>query len=506
MARLFLMKSRTTFIIVSMVVLVYLLCGTSRGDNWVKYDDPYFGFSIEHPPGWTAKMDSNNHIIITSPYGDSTVVIYPFISKANMNASDYVNMYPSASGYVNTYFSDINLNSDYEGIAPGVVRQLNSNTPGLDQAVGSINYTRASDGTLLKEVVLVSIYQQSGMFYSIRAPEDNFEAMKGTLTQILQTLYFTEPSYVQWLEPKENAFTMEVPEGWNVIGGIERYPTGNIGLSEGSRGAIEATSTDGITITWGDVYLPYFFQTPSQLSQQLGFIEGDLMSNRVMLLRKMSGAEFSRWYVENYLAQAYGYTNIVITQNQDLPEKSQAFNDFYIKSGFPMNQNVGEVYFTCSKNGETLNGYYLASINSVNSGMGYETWDVQGIYGYVAPASKDNVASLVLAHMVSSSKPNISWFNNEMNNAMRNAEIFMSTNNEISNIIMERYQTTSQTQDEIFRHFDNFILGQTDVINENGETFKVEAGHNYYWRRGDVVVETETYDRPDTDFEPLMEF
>lgn len=515
MTHLFDTRLRPIFITVSVIMMIYLLFGVSRGESWVKYEDTQFGFSVEHPPEWTAKVDSSNHIVVMNPDGKAAVIVYPFIQQTNMNASNYVN----------AYTTNISMSPYCENVNQGFIRQLdNSNASGLDQASGSIAYTLVSNGTRFKEGILISIYQQSGMFYSIIAPEDKFEDMRGTLIQILQTLSFTQPSnnytlplsqgdagirYMQWLEPRENAFTMEVPEAWNVAGGVERYPAGQIGLYEGARTILRVTSQDGIIITVGDNNVP-FFQTPTQLTQNLGLTEGTMMSNRQMIMRKMSGAEFAKVYVENYLTREYGYTDVVIVENKGLPERSKAINDYYKSVGFPTYLDIGEVYFTCSKDGRALNGYYLVSIKSTSlAGTGSELWNAPFIVGYVSPASQENLASSVLAHIISSYKINVIWMKKAVDSAEKVAQAVSAANAEFSDAIMKDFQTRSQIYDNIYRKSDNAVLGQTDLVSPNGETFKVEAGHNYYWRKGptgDTIVSTETYDRPDTDFEPLQEF
>ena len=54
-----------------------------------------------------------------------------------------------------------------------------------------------------------------------------------------------EINYVQWQEPNENAFTVEVPQGWDVTGGVIRE-------ASGSRAGLHVTSPDGrIIITAG---------------------------------------------------------------------------------------------------------------------------------------------------------------------------------------------------------------------------------------------------------------
>jgi hypothetical protein len=88
------------------------------------------------------------------------------------------------------------------------------------------------------------------------------------------------------------------------------------------------------------------------------------------------------------------------------------------------------------------------------------------------------------------------------------SQIVSQTNQEISIIINDACWTRQGVMDNISRRFSNYILGVTDVADpETGQTWKVEAGHNYYWAKpyGNVVVGTETFTRPDIDFTPLRE-
>jgi len=82
------------------------------------------------------------------------------------------------------------------------------------------------------------------------------------------------------------------------------------------------------------------------------------------------------------------------------------------------------------------------------------------------------------------------------------------TGQEISKIISDSYWTRQGVMDNVNRRFSNYILGVTDVVDhDTGQTWKVEAGHNYYWAKpgGDAVVGTNTFTRPDIDFTPLKE-
>jgi len=89
------------------------------------------------------------------------------------------------------------------------------------------------------------------------------------------------------------------------------------------------------------------------------------------------------------------------------------------------------------------------------------------------------------------------------------SQIVTQTNQEISRIIDESYWNRQTVLDETSRRFSNYILGVTDVVDpETGEKWKIEAGHNYYWRKDytNQLAGTRTADRPDIDFTLLKEF
>jgi hypothetical protein len=133
-------------------------------------------------------------------------------------------------------------------------------------------------------------------------------------------------NYIQWREPNEGAYTVEVPSRWTTTGGIERYPKGHIVSLEGGRSILKAISPDGnVVITIGDINVPNF-NTPTQVSQMSGFGEGSFMGE-YMIMPYVIGTQFAEFYITNMLAQEFDYTNLNIIHRQDLPEMSKAIND-----------------------------------------------------------------------------------------------------------------------------------------------------------------------------------
>ena len=107
------------------------------------------------------------------------------------------------------------------------------------------------------------------MFYAIAAPATQFALWTSTLIRILETFRFTEPSvppdretlsFTRWFDPREHAFSLEVPVGWQIDGGMFRAGAIN------TRPALELTWPDHqIRCTSGDASIPPFTEPTPML-------------------------------------------------------------------------------------------------------------------------------------------------------------------------------------------------------------------------------------------------
>jgi len=478
------------------------------GDEWVQHKDP-LGFVVRHPRGWVVESAEGGRITVRSADKSVFAVIQPFFLRQGITSEEW-------TGKVPTLFAAL-----FPKARIGKLQQCRQKP---DETVALLTYD--IEGKPGQATVLCSIYGSSGMFYAIAAPKEQFPQKKKTLVHVLETFKFTEPSappkgsgadadikYVRWKDPKENAFSLEVPGGWKVSGGMFRFAAVDV------RPSLAVVSPDEkIRFTGGDAEIPTF-SIPTPLMQSLGFTEGAPYSPgygvQMIVGRFRPGVEFAKEYVQKKVAK--GYSDLTFIEARDRPEVAEAINKIYAPyaaqyGGIVPRFSTGEVAFTCRSGDQPMRGYYFAGTMLVLLGTDMSAggiWNVQILYGYVTAADKVKQAQAILDRMLRSYRFNPEWVAMQQGITGETSRIVSRTHAEISKIIDETYWTRQHSQDELRRKWSNMILGQTDVIDpETGETWKVASGHNYYWRKEgtDTIAGTETYDRPDIDFTPLQEW
>jgi len=496
--------------VISVIIFSLLFVGTtlvtskqvSIPTGWITHKNPY-GFVVSHPRGWVVSTSSSGLILIQSKEKNLAVVINPFFLSKPSNAESCIKEVPKL---FSSLFPDAKILK---------TQKINSKT---DEVFAVMTFNK--NGKAGKANVLCSVSIVSGMFYIISAPKDVFSKYKSTMVKVLNSFYFTQPTktavestssaslkYIKWQDPRENAFSVEVPKSWKVTGGLFRFAPAD------TRPAVSVTSPDNhIRVTIGDSDIPTF-TLPSQMLAMSGFVEGSWYSPGYgvnMLVKSYeTGADFAREYVTNKVAK--GASELNFTETKERPDVMQAINALLAKSpnmGVSIKTSAGDVAFSCKMNGKSMRGYYLAGTYLVETSY-TGTWIVTHLLGYLAIIGREKEAQSVLSHMIKTYHPNPEWASMQQNVALNTSKIVSKTNEEISNMINDTYWNRQTVMDDTARKWSNMILGQTDVIDMNtGETWKVAAGHNYYWRQAgsDTIVGTNTYDMPDIDFTPLEEW
>jgi len=464
------------------------------------------GFSLRQPAGWERRVVDKAYILVAPPEtapDSGFLFVQPFFLG---NATPADAWFDRALTRLAGHFPK------------AVVEKKQRLRDRPDEWAFKIGFEK--NATPYTGLALCSIFERSGVLYVVASKAESFEADRGTLLAMLQSFRFAAPesgaekpaaprvSYLKFSDPAERAFTLDVPEGWRTQGGTSRRAS--VDLVH----ALETVSPDGkILIRFNDPAIPAF-ALPNQTLAFSGFPEGSWYSPgygvRNMVRRYIPG----RAFITGYLRQNLGaqLEKLEIVDEKDRPDIVAAFNRIYsgLQSyGVSFTQDAGEAAFRFERNGEPFVGYGLALTQVVYMpSMNGGNWNVALLLLYTSPESEADFVQSVFSRMFRSIQWNPEWLASQQQLTQDVSRIVSQTGQEISRIVSDAYWTRQGALDESSRRFSNAILGVTDVADpETGRTWKVEAGHNYYWAKpgGDAVVGTGTYTRPDIDFAPLKE-
>lgn len=493
------------FLIIIVCLFSFVHCsGNSQRLASKKYTE---GFSLKQPESWEAEVLDKTYIWISSKESEESpfILVYPFfLKKSTPSASWLKKQLPALSGF----FASVGLEKIER------IRDF------PDEVVSKFRFKK--NNIPYQGLALCSIHQRSGILYVMAAPMDVFEEYRGQLLKMLDSFRF-EPSkmkkqmvaskpkirFQNWQDPREQAFSLEVPAGWAVSGGTFRRAS--VDLIH----ILRAVSPDQkIIIQFNDSNIPVF-ALPSPILNMSGFREGSWYSPgygvRMMVKRYTPGVHFIREYLNSQYLPRLAHFQIV--SQKERPDIVSSFNKIYsqyMSYGISFTLHAGEAAFRFEQGSQPYVGYGLALTQIVQTtSMQGGNWSLALMVIYTCPASETETVRQIANHMFQSVKMNPHWVASQQQLAANVSQIVTQTNQEISRIIDESYWSRQKTLDNIHRKFSNYILGVTDVIDpETGEKWKVEAGHNYYWRKDytDQITGTEIYIRPDIDFSPLKEF
>ncbi len=349
--------------------------------DWTVHKDP-LGFQVSHPNGWSVETPGKEFIVIKSPNGSAFVIIYPFITDQQITAMNYLNKTPSMFA---SQFPEARIQ--------GFQRLLER----PEEVVMAMNY---SDGGVLgSAAVLCVLDNRSGMLFAIAAPTLKFNDTSTTLIRILKSFSFIKPEtsqsqnvqYIVWKDPEKDAFSLDVPSGWNITGGLLEPNPGDLRLG------VEIDSPDNkVGVIYGDTRIPLYISMSGK-PDSLGLVDGTEYYpeyNQYLKAKQyMTGKEFAKAYANFVLKDIPG---VIYNGDQDRQDLSQAINEVYRQSGLPLEANAGETTFTIEVNGERWQGYCLAVTASRDLGSGSYLWQVSKLIGYIAPDSRELLASFCL--------------------------------------------------------------------------------------------------------------
>jgi hypothetical protein len=250
--------------------------------------------------------------------------------------------------------------------------------------------------------------------------------------------------WVKFVDPVEHAFSIDVPAGWRVSGGIKRMSTVDI------RSGVEAISPDNtIDLFYGDPSIPVY-TPPSPMLAAGGLGQGMTYSpgygNQFLIEPYLNGEAFSAQWGQARVAK--DCTNVRRTGARPRPDANQAIDTAYAQGGVRTSILAGESSFACNLRGMAGVGYVFAATELVQTQIS-SLWDVKSLVGFVAAAPRGNTAYMLLGHMVASFAVNPRWQIAQNQTAAQTSRIVAQQNAFISNAIIQNGRTLQSTSDMI---------------------------------------------------------
>lgn len=486
--------------------------------GWSKHQDP-MGFAVDLPPGWKISTDQQlGRITIRSPQAEQAIIWPMFLEKRQMDGR-------GASTVIQQLARKVDPAMPW------------SNPEAAGNAARVIGRTGQQSGVTL--VTWINSPHGAALFlYCLEAPSAQYRASASTFEAILRSFHVQpNPSaaqagaapagasaggpvqYVRWSDPRENAFSVSIPQGWKVVGGAYRLSATDV------RQSVTLLSPDStMRIAVGDSNIGAY-TAPTPMHYQLGFREGMTTAlgdgSQLEIRRFMSGAQYARAYVERYVQPACG--NLKIVSNNDRADLTQTFTQQALAEGMPANGQVsaGDIAFTCNASGQEAQGYY-----AIATGLPFPNqaplWYVYRLYGFLAAPARAREAGSICQKVLESWKPNEQWKQQQKQiaeqaayqDALRAQQVqrraLQAIHDDLqatSNMIVQGYNQRSQVYDEISRKRENAILGTVDVVDPTTNTqYKIDYNSDYHWMSDTgIIAGTQTGTSPGVGWRKMID-
>jgi hypothetical protein len=308
---------------------------------------------------------------------------------------------------------------------------------------------------------------------------------------------------VRWeriADPRERAFTIEVPQGWQSTVDLVRHgPVDIVYLAS-------ARSPDGaITLFLNDAEIPVF-SLPNGYLDFGGFREGMQYSPGFGLVtivgRYLTGDQFAAEWGRRRLGREC--QNVDTTQVRPLPEESTMLDFGFATGGPQVSILAGDASFSCTARGGKQVGYLFAATTQVMMPGGYGIWTVGPVAGFVAPDARAGEAAELLIHLATSLRIDEAWAQQQGMATMAVSRVVANTNTAVSKSISESFWYKRALEDKIFARDSQARRGVETYYDPVLRQYHELDRGGYKWiNPAGLIVTTTTADSPGPAFRRL---
>ncbi len=302
--------------------------------------------------------------------------------------------------------------------------------------------------------------------------------------------FVASQQWTTYADPAEHAFTMDVPAGWQVSGGLARFSAVDV------RTGVTMRSPDGrIEIFYGDPEIPPF-TVPNPQMEMYGIHEGMTLGQGAQtqtFQRYMPGQQFSASWGAHRVSKDCG--QVAVQGSQPLPQLAQRIDMAYSQGGVRTSTQAGDAQFTCMMANGGLAQGYVFSYTLLAETNGFAMWFVPGVVGYVATADQAPQARALMAHVIQSFQLDPNWVQRQQGTTMKASEITRDTNNAVSDMIMSTWENKNASFDRAMQKDTEARRGVVTVQDPTRGPVQVDNLREHHWRlpNGAIVNSDSSY-------------
>jgi len=420
------------------------------------------GLSIMKPPEWKVEAQKPGRVVAYDPARPEVVIVSGVRSWGDLRqwlSRDF----PRSETW----------------IASATVIESSSSSPGVANA--SFRVTDRQGQSRRMNVAAVRRGDIATIFL-VAAPPEDFDGVLPKLTTILSSVRLGRPvaaegggggvgsgRYVRWTEPREGAFSAEIPEGWRPEGGV--YRPGLVG----AKVMYTITSPDNaIQIFAGDQALNRRFIYPSQVVCSMNACPGP-MSNGDYIDNFAPATRVIPMLLQGRFGQAR------ITGGGE-NERLAAFDRQRepVMGGARLDLSVGEAQFALA---DGRVGYAFAKTSGQPvQGLG-GAWYINAFHGFVAQPGRAAEGAAALAHLLSSSQVNPRWFMGELGAQAQASQQYMSYFRESQALQAQTVAERWHSQDQIAAGRGEGLSGTTTLVDpRTNERITAQNDGRFFYR------------------------
>jgi hypothetical protein len=310
---------------------------------------------------------------------------------------------------------------------------------------------------------------------------DNFVSGKPQQQAQPQAQSSAKLTYSLWNDPAEDAFSVQLPQGWPVNGGTQRIspiePHYNIRVT---------SSSGGTHMFFDDPNLP-INEVPNQGTAIAGYGVGSWgnapWGGKVFVSQYIPAPQYAQNYVRQYVCTTA--TNFVGGINQSLTnDLSQLYIPIAQAEGKQIHIDVAELSFKCG----TQNGYvYAVTLEGTQPGAP-TMWVIPRMAGYLSTPAETAQAAEAVHTMISSFQMNPTWVQafarqcgDTQGNVQRESNALTQATIDYTNQVMAQEQSNFKSWQANQNANFNAIEHTNNAITGAGSSSSSSSGngHNY---------------------------